>query len=189
MSEEYLEYLMQNRDRLGLVLLRHCIIVAGRAYGWKQDQVLPQGRDPEAIVFEVIEKYLSGERKFVEGHSIESQLKNGVRSHLSTIYGLADNGALTLDAASEVATTETAPDSQATTLLDISALFNMLLEDPDLKKDEELQLLVMAIQDGAESAAEQSDASGIPVERIYELRKKLKLMGPRILTEFRKGEQ
>ena len=46
MTKEQLEHLMENRDRLGLAMLRHCIYLAKTLYGWTPDQMLPQGRDP-----------------------------------------------------------------------------------------------------------------------------------------------
>ncbi len=62
MSEDPIGYLMANQERLGLMMLRHCMIVARRRYGWSSEKAVFKGKDPEMIVEDVIHKYIEGER-------------------------------------------------------------------------------------------------------------------------------
>ena len=62
MTQDPLEYLRENQERLGLVMLRHCLIILGRRYGWSPSKQLPKGKDPETVVEDVIRKYLDGDR-------------------------------------------------------------------------------------------------------------------------------
>lgn len=186
MTKDQLEYLMENRDRLGLAMLRHCIILAKTKYGWVPGQMLPQGRDPEMVVHEVMGKYFDGKRTLVEGESIEAQLKQGVRSWLSSIYARMDSHALPLEEAEEVPSAASGPAADAEHQLDYTALIAMIFEVPLVKSSEELQLLLMAIQDGAEDIKAQSDATGLSADRIYELRKKLRPIVSKVLDEYNK---
>lgn len=187
MTEDQLEYLMQNRERLGLVLLRHCRILAVKNYGWTMGQPLPQGRDPETVVDEVMGKYFDGDRQFATDVSIEIQLKMGIKSWLSSIYSRMDSKALGLEAADSEETGQLPPDLQAANLHDYKILLKMLNATPEVQKSEELQLLLMAVEDGADDPKSQSMATEIPVARIYELRKKLSIIIPRVMNEFNKG--
>lgn len=191
MTEEPLEYLRQHQPRLGLVMLLHCRILLTLNYGWTPDKMLPMGKDPETIVEDVIRKYIEGDRNFSDEHSVEAQLKEGVRSWLSAIHQKAAKSA-SLDELTEAAGEETLsndelrPDAAAAIAHDTKVLFRFLLDSPAIKKSDELQLLVMAIEDGADDTKSQAAATGLPVERIRELRKKLKSVVPAILVQFRK---
>lgn len=187
MTKEQLEYLMEHRDRLGLAMLRRCIYIARMSYGWTPGQSLPQGRDPETVVDEVMQKYFDGERVLVDDVPIEFQLKEGVRSWLSSIYARKDSKALPLEFAGEIAAEEAGPAESIGHRIDYEKLVEMALDAPEVKKNEELQLFLMAIQDGAETLPEQSEATGIPVARIYEIRKKLRTIIPKVLDQYNKG--
>lgn len=189
MTKEQLEHLMENRDGLGLAMLRHCIYLAKTRYGWTPDQMLPQGRDPETVVDEVMQKYFDGERTLAVDVPIEAQLKEGVRSWLSSIYARKDSKALTLDRVEEVVADEAGPAVETEYRLDYERLIGMVLDAPEVQKSDELQLLVMAVQDGSENLEEQSEATGLPVDRIYELRKKLRKIIPRVLDQYNKGDE
>jgi hypothetical protein len=81
------------------------------------------------------------------------------------------------------------PDEAAMLLHDSKTLFGFLQEHPNVKGDEELEILLLAIEEGAETAPEMAKATGIPVERIYEVRKKLKNIWPGIMAKFHKGTE
>ena len=82
------------------------------------------------------------------------------------------------------------PDAEAANSHDTEVLFKLLYDTPAVKKSEELQLLVMAIEDeGADDTKSQSAATGIPIERIRELRKKLKAVVPEVLNKFNKENE
>jgi hypothetical protein len=189
MPEDPLEYLRENQERLGLVMLRHCLIVLGRLYKWSPGKRLPKGKDPETVVEDVIRKYLGGDRNFSPEHSVEAQLKRGVTSWLSALHRTKDGEAVSLEAMTEaigdcVACDGPQPDADATNAHDTEVLFRLLYAAPAVQKSEELQLLVMAIEEGADDTKSQSAATGIPIERVGELRKKLKTVVPAVLNKF-----
>jgi len=161
-------------------------------YGWSGEKMLPRGKDPETIVEDVIRKYIEGERNFSTQHSVEAQLKKGIQSWLSALHRSKDAKAASLDELAEVAgeelisSDEPRPDDIAANELDSKVLFSLLLDSPAVKKSDDLQLLVMAIEDGANDAKAQATATEISIERIYELRKKLKSVVPALLAEFNK---
>lgn len=191
-EEESLEYLRQNQQRLALVMLRHCLILLRLNYGWSPERMLPDGKDPESLVEDVIRKYIEGDRIFSSQHSVEAQLKKGVQSWLSAIHQTKSAKSASYDALTEayedepISSDEPSPADSAANAHDTKVLFGLLLESPAVKKSEDLQLLVMAIEDGADDTASQSKATDLPVERIRELRKKLKTVVPAILAEFNK---
>ena len=191
MSEGPLEYLRENQERLGLVMLRHCLIILGRRYRWSPGKALPKGKDPQTIVEDVIQKYLESDRTFDPEHSVEAQLKKGVESWLSALHQTKDSRAASLDTFAEaagdvVASNEPRPDAEAANAHDTEVLFRLLSETAAVQKSEELQLLVMAIEDGADDTKSQSAVTGIPIERVRELRRKLKAVVPAVLLEFNK---
>lgn len=195
MSQNALDYLRENQERLGLIMLRHCLIILGRRYRWSPGKPLPKGKDPEGVVEDVIRKYLEGDRHFSPNHPVEAQLKKGVESWLSALHRTKDAGAASIEAITEAsgdffACDEPQPDAEAANTHDTEVLFRLLYDTPEVKKSEELQLLVMAIEeDGADDTKSQAAATGIPVERVRELRKKLKTVLPGVLNKFNKENE
>lgn len=189
MTENPLEFLCEEQERLGLIMLRHCHIILRRRYGWSPGKVLPRGKDPETVVDDVIRKYLQGDRNFSANHSVEAQLKKGVESWLSAIHSSKDAATVSLEAMTkatgqEVRSDQAQPDSDVMNSHDTQVLFGFLLENSTVRKNEELQLLVMAIEDGADDPESQSAATDLPIGQIYELRKKLRAITPAVLDKF-----
>jgi hypothetical protein len=193
MTQAPLEYVRENQERLGLVMLRHCLIVLHRRYRWSPGQTLPKGKDPEMVVEDVIQKYLMGDRSFDPQQSIEAQLKRGVESWLSALHRTKDARSASIEALTEAAgdthltSDAPEPDAAAGNMHDTKVLFRLLHATPAVKRHEGLQLLVMAIEDGAEDPKSQSAATGLPLEQIYELRKQLRPAATAVLREFNKG--
>ncbi|MBI5818284.1 MAG: hypothetical protein HZA88_04790 [Verrucomicrobia bacterium] len=192
MTEDQLEHLRQNQERLALVMLRHCMILAARRYRWSESHPLPEGTDPEIIVEEVIQAYLAGDRNFDAKYPIEAQLKKGIESRLWALHQRKGAKAASVEAMTDavgdfIAADDPTPDFDVANNHDAKLLFGLLLEAPEVQKSEELQFLVMAIEDGADDVKSQSQATGFPVPRVYELRKKLKAVVPTVLAEFNKG--
>lgn len=192
MTQDPLEYVRENQERLGLLMLRHCLILLHRRYRWSPGQTLPKGKDPEMVVEDVIQKYLIGDRNFDPHQSIEAQLKRGVESWLSALHRTKDARSASIEAFAETAgdthltSDAPEPDAAAGNVHDTKVLFRLLHAAPAVKKHEELQLLVMAIEDGAEDPQSQSAATGLPVGQIYELRKRLRPVATAVLREFNK---
>jgi hypothetical protein len=191
MIEDPIRYLMDNQERLGLMMLRHCMIVARRRYGWSPEKAVFKGKDPEMIVEDVIRKYVMGDRHFKSEHSVESQLKRGLESWMSALYKSKDSQSASVESMTEemgefIQADGPTPDVEAANSHDTEVLLGLFMNAPEVEKSEELQLLLMAIEDGADDAESQSAATGILVKRVYQLRRTLQAIYPRILAKFGK---
>lgn len=190
MSEDPIQYLKTHQVQVGLAMLRHCRILATTRYGWKSHQTLPLGKDPETIVLDVITAYLEGERNFSPGHSLISQLKQGVRSHLSALYNRKESQAESLDASGvggapfQVPVDGLRPDDAAAYAHDGQVLFQMFGEHPKVKGNDELELVLLAIDAGNDDAASIAQATGIEVKRVYMLTRMLREIAPAVLSRF-----
>ena len=189
MSEDPIGYLMANQERLGLMMLRHCMIVARRRYGWSPEKAVFKGKDPEMIVEDVIHKYIEGERHFNPEHSVESQLKRGLESWMSALYKSKDSQSASVESMTEelgefIPADGPTPDIEAANSHDTEVLMGLFMSAPEVEKSEELQLLLMAIEDGADDVESQSTATGILAKRIYQLRRTLQAIYPRISSKF-----
>ena len=192
MKPDHLAYLDEHRERLGLVLLRHCITLLSFRYGRTSDGMLPRGKSPEEVVIDVLEKYLTGERKFSNDHPVEAQLKRGVESWLSALFGSGDGRLESFDELgnpkhASAALHSDSPDVQAENSHDLKVLFKMLQSAPEVRRSRELQRLVSAIETGADDVPSQVAVSGLTSARVYELRKTLKIIVPEILKQFNGG--
>lgn len=195
MNSDHLEYLKVNQQEVGLRLLRHARWLAATKYGWNgETRFLPLGKDPEDIVFEVVNDYLHDVRHFNPKHEMQVQLRRAVESKLWALYQRAEAHAVPLEPENneysprEYAAGGLLPDASLMADLDWKAFFELIREHPNVKGDEELELLLMAIEDGAEKAVQMSEATGIPVNRIYELQKKLRKVYPMVMAKYHKGE-
>jgi len=196
MNDSQLKYLRDNQQELGLKLLIHARWLASTRYGWTgTSKTLPLGKDPEDIVCEVLDDYLHDIRHFNPKHGIDIQLKRAISSELWSLHKRAEARAIPLEddhgeqsprGYDEI---EPLPDAQAATEHDLKVLFELLRAHPSVKGNDELELLLMAVEDGAEGVEELSQATEIREERLYELRKKLKKIWPKVLDEFKKGTE
>jgi hypothetical protein len=192
MDKEQLDYLRTYQQEIGLKLLRHARFRA-TYYGWTNGATLPLGKDPEQIVCDAVEDYLHDRRHFNPKYGIEVQLKRAVNSELWALHQRVEARAVPLefdegeDSPRGYDADGLKPDEAAAILHDGKVLFDLLREHSDVKGDDELELLLMAIEEGSESAPEMAKATGLTVERVYEVRKKLKKIWPSVIAKFHKG--
>jgi hypothetical protein len=190
MTEDQLSYLRVNREELALKLLRHCCIIAGQNYGWYAGQTLPLGKYPDLLVCEVIDDFFQGRRNFNTAYGVETQLKGAVRSELSALYRRKEAKARPFKsgdddtAPCDFAELEPGPAELAMNKHDSRKLFELYAAHPDVKGNEELETLLLAIEEGADDTPTQAKATGIAEKRIYELRRKLREIYPTILKQF-----
>jgi hypothetical protein len=175
-------------------MLRHCMIVAARRYGWSSIHPLPQGKDPETIVDDVLRAYLNGDRNFDAAWPIEAQLKKGIESHLWALHKRKGSNTASIDAITDAVgdilpSDDQSPDFEAANNHDDAILFALLRSSAAVTKSADLQRLVLAIERGADDAASQAAKTGITLSRVYELRKKLKVALPAVLAEFNRGQE
>lgn len=193
MTEDHLEYLKTNQQELALKLLRHCCILAATKYGWHKDKTLPLGKYPDTIVCEVVADYVEGRRHFKADVSVETQLKNAVRSELSALHKRKEAHAVSFqlgdddNSPRDFATDGPRPDEETMNAHDAEVLFRLLAEHPKVKGDEELEYLLIAIEEGADNPPSMAAATGYPEEQIYKLTKKLRTIYPAVLRQFQKG--
>lgn len=189
MTPSQLAYLKEHEERLAVVLLRHCLNLLSIRYGLTEFTMLPRGKRPQDIVLDVLEKYQTGERKFTDEHPIDAQLKEGVRSWLSSLFKSSDgrwesiNESENYEHASAAAHSDS-PDKQVENSHDLEVLYRMLNDAPEVRKNAALQALVQAMKGGAEDVVSQASATGVGVKRVYELRKSLKPIARRVLKQF-----
>ena len=194
MTEDQLHYLKTHQLEVGLAMLRHCRILLTTRYGWKSHQTLPLGKDPDIVVCEVITAYLDGDRMLSPEHSLISQLKQGVRSHLSALYGRKEARAQPLDAPGvesaplQVPADGLLPDDEAAYSHDGQVLFQMFGEHPKVKGNDELGLVMLAIEDGCDDPPSIALATGIDVKRVYMLTRALRAITPDILRRYKENE-
>jgi hypothetical protein len=193
MEPDPLAYLRENQISIALKLLRHCQILAAKSHGWTPTRPLPQGKDPEDIVFEIINKYLDQDRAFNPKWPVETQMKKAIDRRLQWLKKEAGSQVASLD---ELMTNDEdaagsgsgqLPDEDAANRIDLGILWNLLLDQPEVLRDENLQLLLIAIEEGAVTPAEQAEATSLPLSQIYELRRKLKPIYRAVLPQYHKG--
>jgi hypothetical protein len=194
MEPDPLDYLRDNQISIGLKLLRHCQILAAKLHGWTPNHPLPQGKDPQDIVVEMIGKYLDEERVFSPEWPLETQLKKAIQRRLEWLMREADSQVASLDELmvdDENAAGSSSiqpPDEAAANKIDSEVLWQLIWNHDEVKRDEDLQLLLLAISDDkATTSPEQAAATGLPVKQIYELRDKLRSVYRAVLPEYHKG--
>jgi hypothetical protein len=165
--------------------------VATFRYGWSQSHPLPEGKDPEQVVDEVLDAYLTGKRNFSEAWPEEAQLKKGIESRLWALHQRHGSKAVSFDLLSAGADGLEAEgpstDFEAAVNHDTQILFDLLRQTPDVQESRELQAMVAAVEGGSDDPLSQSERTGLPITRIYELRRRLKSILPAVLSDFNKG--
>jgi hypothetical protein len=193
MEPDTLAYLKEYQIIIGLKLLRHCQILSARIHGWAPHKTLPQGKDPECIVFEVIAKYLDGTRKINPDWPLETQLKKAIQRRLEWLKSEAGSNVSSLDELviddenAGGASSDDSPDIAAADRIDQGVLWRMMNDHSAVVGSENLQLMLMAIEEGASSASEQSASTTLPMNTVYELRDKLRAIYREILPIYHKG--
>jgi hypothetical protein len=172
-------------------MLRHCTNVATFRYGWSPSHPLPEGKDPEQVVDEVLRAYLTGTRNLSEEWPVEAQLKRGIESRLWALHQRLGSQAVSFDllstGANGIAAEGPSTDFEAADNHDTRILFQLLRQTPDVQECSELQAMVAAVERGSDDPHSQSEGTGIPIPRIYELRRRLKAILPAVLSDFNKG--
>ena len=165
-------------------------------YGWEQGDMLPGGKDPRQVVFEVFSRVAAGKRKLNTRYSYEVQLKGMVRSLISNLYRSTDAKLKDIHidedepGSSEIKKALTHdPDSQFESD-ENSERFQALLEQhPKVRKDPDLWLVITAYMEGANDPAEAAEATGIPITRVYEYNRSLNKILHTVQTQMKELEE
>jgi hypothetical protein len=65
----------------------------------------------------------------------------------------------------------------------------MLAEHPQIKGNDDMEMVLLAFMDGAETPQEVAGAAGKPVERVYEVTRKLRKIYPSIKAKLNLGTE
>jgi hypothetical protein len=178
------EALLADWETVGLQLLTFTIYWARTHYRWHADKPLPGGRTPEDIVCEVYAAYATGQRKLNPEVALLVQLKSAVRSVLWNLH-TSKEAKTTASVDPETFVTLMAESNPADEVGDddfCATFWSRLYEDNQLKRSADLTKFARAVEDGSESIAEITAATGFSVAQAYELRRRLKTVAERVLV-------
>jgi hypothetical protein len=183
--EEEMEMHSQNTERLKSVdwndaaprLVLFARYWAETHYLWQAGTSLPGGGTPEDVAKEAIKAFAAGDRKLNANYEVFTQLKGAIRSILWNLHKKID---LTLTDAHEPEYFENHldrkpdPASEADSADYYRILLERLKDEPRVRGNHALALVVGAYADGAESVDDVSAQTKLSITRIYELRRQLK---------------
>ena len=171
-------------ERIWLSLMDYAHRLAGR-YGWRSDKTLPQAVSPGDVAKDVIIKVIEGERTWDEARypSLLSALKGMVRSDIGHLFDdyesshvepiertLPDGNQRTAEA---FARNDPDPEQQMLqserARLEMTAL-RLILDA--VEGNPELESVFLALYDSS-SSKEIAALTGLPIERVYSLRREL----------------
>lgn len=129
---------------------------------------LPEGNTIEDLIYAAIGDLIGGKRKYNEDQKLEDNLYWIVKSNLSKLFRSADHNKCvrSLDYNEDV------PEGIYELPMKIDRDWFLNEIELEIKGDEELELMFMAINDKLTKPQEISAATGLPVQRIYELKRK-----------------
>jgi hypothetical protein len=190
MSEEELERLRSlDWNDLGLRLLVFTKYWAKTHYFWTEGRPLAEGKSPEEIAKEAISAFWGSIRKWNPKYDVLIQLKGAVRSILWNLHK-KKSSKLTAPEPPEFfdLNVDQKPDPAAEAASEdyCKSIFDALYQQDDVIDSDELIMIVMAYEDGAQSVDDVAQKTGFEKARIYELRRQLKDMKQRVLNTLDK---
>jgi hypothetical protein len=188
-DEEALERLYGlDWNAIGLKLLVFARYWAKTHYSWDEGTYLPEGKIPDDIVMEAIGAFWKGSRKWNSEVAVVTQLKGAIRSIL---WNLHKKKGSKLTSTEEPAIFETHLDEQPDPASEYAtddfckSIFEALYQHEEVLNNEELMMIVMAYEDGAESIDDVVAKTAIPTRRVYELRRTLKGLKQSVLETLK----
>lgn len=174
-------------DIAGKVLVA-AIVLAGR-YGWRANSRLPDGSSLEDVVAEAIQDIWADPSRINSKVSLTVQLKGIVRSKLWNHAKSADERLKRSEILEDVAPSLDNGEESVDTHDEFSRAIDLLLEHPKVKAHSELELVVMALSLGAETAEELSKETGLSTDRMYQLTRELRGIYPSIAHKLQNKGQ
>lgn len=178
-------------ERLYLLLVNYSSKVA-RRYGWRTGKILPQGMAPDAIATDVMIKVLQGDRIWDERKepSLLNALKGMVRSDIGHLYGESETQRVESivkiwpDGRERTADDFASPDPnpEDITIRAERAQLEMIALDlirSEVEGKPELESVFLALYESSD-LGEVARNCGLPIERIYSLRRELDRIAERI---------
>lgn len=186
MDEDRLEKL-RTLDWKGITakVLKSALFRALR-YGWDANSSLPKGKSVEDLVLEAVADLWSDPSRIREDIAIETQLDGLVRHKLWNLSQAADEDVVRKDAMEEVAVDHR---KNGTHDVDVTDEFKRAIEllsmHPKVQGKPDHELVLSAILCGADSVDQIVSETGLPRERIYQIRRELRDLYPAVAKQLR----
>ena len=165
---------------------------AAGLYYWEQGTALPNGMSIEDVVKDAVAAFARGERKFNPRFEVMVQLKGAIRSILWNIHKRKGAGLTSSEepAFFEARLDATLDPAAKTESEDFCRVFlQSLAADKQVQSHRDLLAVVKAYENGAESVEELAEHTGLPVQRIYELRRQMREIAAKVLKKLSRKEQ
>lgn len=176
-------------DDYSLRLLARTYRVLRLFFGYTDKVALPCGETPESVVEKLVRAYVTGKRKINPKYPVYGQLCRAMKSRLWGLHQRKENKLTDSDedeATENVADAALTPAESAEDQDACNAIFGALLAHPKVIKSADLTKLVRAFALGKSDENELSAEIGLPITRIYQLRRELREIRPAISAKLKK---
>jgi hypothetical protein len=154
-------------------------------YGWTPKSSLPGGKGLEDVVAEAIVDLWNDPDRLNPTVDVPVQLYGIVRSKLWNLSQSRDEVVRRSEDLSESVTVATSGLESFDTSDEFQRAIELLQASPKVKGNEDLELVVLAMSCGAVDTDELVRETGIPAERMYQLRRELRAIYPTIAAKLR----
>ncbi|MCC7422364.1 MAG: sigma-70 family RNA polymerase sigma factor [Planctomycetaceae bacterium] len=188
MNEEALEKLRQlDWKEISANLLLAASTFAVR-YGWHLQSALPNGQSLRGVVQETISDIWESPERLNPDVPLPVQLAGIVRSKL---YNLAKSPDDDVVRTGDLPVLDTASATKSP-LEETARLFNrameLLAESPRVKGNDDRELVVMAMAEGALAVRDIAETTGLSEARIYQVTREIRAFYPTIGEQLRREE-
>lgn len=166
-------------------VLAAAIVMAGR-YGWDPDSALPGGKSLEGLVLDAVAEIWENPSRRNPDCPLVTQLKGIVRSKLWNLSQSADERVIRSEL-NDHAGRPAPPDGNIEVKDEFDRAIELLLAHPKVKKHGELELLVIAMSDGATDVPSLARECELSTDRVYQLQRELRLIYPTIARHLANG--
>lgn len=175
MDEKRLEELLAVEwQSIAAKVLKTALWLAAR-YGWNASSSLPNGKSVEDLVLEAIAELWADPSRIRDDLGLTAQLTSMVRSKLSNLATSADEDVTRSGELETVVVDRQKPGEEIVDDKDECAhAIAVLCEHPKVKGKEDHELVLMAISCGATEVEEIVKETGLPRERVYQVRREIR---------------
>lgn len=153
-------------------------------YGWGVASCLPGGKSLEDVVLEAIADIWSDPGRLNPSTDVLVQLRGIVRSKLWNLSQSRDDDVARSDDLSESVPVTANGSESVDTRDEFQRAIELLQASPKVKGNEEMELVVLAMSCGFMDIDELVRETGIPVERMYQLRRELRAIYSTIAVQL-----
>lgn len=163
-------------------LIRAAIVIAAR-YGWSPDRVLPKGGTIDDLVSATVREMFEQPQRRRSDVPLLTQLIGIVRQKL---WNLSQSKDAEVCRPGDLDPMEHRPqhEERCDDGDEFQRAITLLLEVPKVKENPDMNLMVTAIGTGFFDPPEVARETGLPIERVYQLRRELNDIYPRIAAQL-----